>query len=60
MATYKVITTVDIERMQMDKNGAPVTVVIPAGSVINQIVWDGDSAFTPPLDTRLEKSAEPT
>ena len=55
MAIYKVITTVDIEQMQMDENGAPVTAVIPAGSIINQIVWDGESAFTPPPDTRLEE-----
>ena len=55
MATYKVITTVDIERMQMDENGAPVMVVIPTGSIINLIVWDGVSAFTPPPDTRLEE-----
>ena len=57
MATYKVITTVDIEQMQMDENGAPVMVVIPAGSIINQIVWDGESAFTPPPNTRLEEDA---
>lgn len=54
MATYKVITTVDIEQMQMDENGAPVMVVISAGSIINHIVWDGIAEWAPPENTRVE------
>jgi len=54
MSKYKVITTVDIEEMQVDMSGNVVTVVIPAGSVVNIIVWDGVTEWTPPENTRVE------
>ena len=55
MKRYNVITTVDIEQMEADENGNPVFGVIPAGTVINTILWDGVTEWTPPKDTRVEK-----
>lgn len=54
MNEYNVITTVDIERLVPDENGNPVFVVIPAGSVINTVIWDGVTEWTPPENTRVE------
>jgi len=54
MNAYNVITTIDIEQMGADENGNPVVVIVPAGSVINTIVWDGVTEWTPPKDTRVE------
>ena len=48
MNRYNVITTVDIEQQQMTPDGAITTVTIPAGSVINTILWDGVAEWTPP------------
>ncbi len=54
MIRYNVITTVDIEQTQTDENGSPITVVLPAGSVINTVLWDGVSDWTPPENTKVE------
>jgi hypothetical protein len=54
MNRYNVITTVDIEQMGADESGNPVVVIIPAGSVINTIAWDGVTEWTPPENTRVE------
>jgi len=54
MNAYNVITTVDLEQMGVDENGNPVVVIVPAGSVINTVIWDGISDWTPPKDTRVE------
>jgi len=54
MNAYNVITTVDIEEMQVDMFGNVVTVVIPAGSVINTVKWNGISDWTPPENTKVE------
>jgi len=51
MNRYNVITTVDIEQMEADENGNPVVVIVPAGSVINTVIWDGVSEWTPPENT---------
>lgn len=50
MKRWLVITTVDIHTM--DGEGNPV--VIPAGTAINEILWDGVTPYEPPPDTRLE------
>jgi hypothetical protein len=54
MNRYNVITTVDIEQIELDENGNPVIIIIPAGSVINTVVWDGVTEWTPPENTRVE------
>jgi hypothetical protein len=54
MSGYNVITTVDIEQLMTDESGNTTLVVIPAGSVINTIIWDGVTEWTPPENTRVE------
>jgi hypothetical protein len=54
MNRYNVITTVDLEQMQMVEDGTVTTVTIPAGSVVNTVLWDGVSDWTPPENTRVE------
>ena len=51
MNRYNIITTVDIQETQVDESGNVVTVVTPAGSVINTVLWDGASNWTPPENT---------
>jgi hypothetical protein len=51
MNKYNVITTVDIEQLVPDENENPVFGVIPAGTVINTILWDGVTEWTPPENT---------
>ena len=54
MNRYNIITTVDIQEAQVDESGNVVTVVTPAGSVINTVLWDGASDWQPPKDTTVE------
>ena len=54
MIAYNVITTVDLERVQMDADGSVMTITLPAGTVINTILWDGASDWTPPENTKVE------
>ena len=51
---YNVVTTVDMD--QTDAEGNMVT--IPAGTVINTILWDGVTPYQPPPDTRLELATQ--
>ena len=48
MNRYNVITTVDIEQQLMAPDGTITTIIIPAGSVINTVMWDGVAEWTPP------------
>jgi len=54
MNRYNVITTVDIEQMQMVEDGTVTIVTIPAGSVVNTVLWDGAAEWAPPENTRVE------
>jgi hypothetical protein len=54
MNRYNVITTVDIEQQQFHEDGTITTVFIPAGSVINTVLWDGVTEWTPPENTVVE------
>ena len=54
MNRYNVITTVDIEQQQMADNGTVTTVTIPAGSVVNTVLWAGTAEWAPPENTRVE------
>ena len=54
MNRYNVITTIDIERQQMAEDGTVTTVTIPAGTVINTVLWDGVAEWAPPENTRVE------
>ena len=54
MNRYNVITTVDIEQQQFHEDGTITTILIPAGSVINTVLWDGVAEWTPPENTVVE------
>jgi len=54
MIAYNVITTVDLKRVQIDADGGVMTITLPAGTVINTILWDGVSDWTPPENTKVE------
>jgi hypothetical protein len=54
MNRYNIITTVNIQEAQVNESGNVVTVVTPAGSVINTVLWDGASDWQPPKDTTVE------
>jgi hypothetical protein len=56
MANYNVITTVDIEQINPDGT----TTVIPFGSIINTVIWDGITPWTPPDNTTLQLISQPT
>jgi len=51
MNEYNVVTTVDTQ--QPNEDGSFTT--IPAGSVINTVLWDGQSNWSPPPNTILQK-----
>ena len=57
MATYKVITLIDLTDVQLDEAGVPVVVSIPAGTVTNRIEWDGETEFQPAPNTAVEKES---
>lgn len=54
MNRYNVITTVDLERQVFSDDDTTIVISIPAGSVINTILWDGVSEWTPPENTTIE------
>jgi len=54
MIAYNVITTVDLKRVQIDADGGVMTITLPAGTVINTILWDGVSDWTPPENTKVD------
>jgi hypothetical protein len=54
MAVYNIITNIDIEQQNPDGT----TTVIPAGSVLNTVLWDGESGWAPPENTTLEKVSD--
>lgn len=54
MNRYNVITTIDIERQQFNEDGTVTIVTIPAGSVVNTVLWDGIAEWAPPESTRVE------
>lgn len=45
--TYSVITTVETTRIDFDADGTPVEVTIPAGTVVNTVLWDGETPWHP-------------
>lgn len=55
MNRYSVISTTDTEQQQINEDGTIATVIIPAGSVINTVLWDGVTEWFPPENTRVEQ-----
>lgn len=44
---YFIITTSATKRLELDADGNPVEVTIPAGTVVNRVLWDGETAWEP-------------
>lgn len=45
-------------QLEFDPERGPREVVIPAGSVVNIILWDGETEWTPPEGTRAMREAD--
>lgn len=45
--TYSVITTAETTRIDFDADGTLVEVTIPAGTVVNTVLWDGETPWHP-------------
>jgi len=45
-------------RQEFDPERGPREVVIPAGSVLNIMVWDGEAEWVPPEGTRVMREAD--
>jgi hypothetical protein len=52
---YLLISTV--ETTQVNDDGTPC--VIPAGTTLNEVLWDGVTAWTPPEGTRTVLAPNP-
>lgn len=44
---YFLVTTVETTRTEPSKDGTLVEVTIPAGTVVNTVLWDGETAWEP-------------
>jgi hypothetical protein len=47
---YLLIATTETQRVEADGG----ITMLPAGTVLNEVLWDGVSDWTPPEGTRLE------
>ena len=45
-------------QLEFDLERGPREVVIPAGSVLNTMLWDGETEWTPPEGTRVMREAD--
>lgn len=45
-------------RMEFDEEQGMRKVVVPAGSVLNIMSWDGESEWTPPEGTRVMRESD--
>lgn len=55
---WVLLSTEETTRMEFDPEQGPREVVIPVGSVVNIILWDGDAGWTPPEGTRAMREAD--
>lgn len=44
---YFLVTTVETTRTEPSEDGTLVEVTIPAGTVVNRVFWDGETAWEP-------------
>ncbi len=54
MSIYNLVATEVLTEPSMDADGNPTTVTYQVGDVVQQIVWDGVSEYTPPPGTKAE------
>jgi len=45
-------------QLEFDPERGPREVVIPGGSVLNIMLWDGETEWTPPEGTRVMREAD--
>ena len=55
---WVLLSTEEITRMEFDPEQGAREVVIPVGSVVNIMLWDGETEWTPPEGTRVMREAE--
>ena len=48
----------DTTRQEFDSERGLQEFVIPAGSVVNTILWDGETQWVPPEGTRVMREAD--
>lgn len=48
----------ETKHLEFDPERGPREVVIPAGSVLNIMLWDGETEWTPPEGTRVMREAD--
>lgn len=55
---WVVLSLAETTQINFDPEKGPQEVVIPAGSVVNIILWDGETQWVPPEGTRVMREAD--
>jgi hypothetical protein len=55
---WVIISLADTTRQEFDPEKGLREVVIPAGTVVNICLWDGETQWVPPEGTRVMREAE--
>ena len=55
---WVVLSLEETPRQEFDPERGLREVVIPAGSVVNIILWDGETQWVPPEGTRVMREAD--
>lgn len=55
---WVVLSLEETTRQEFDPERGLREVVIPAGSVVNIILWDGETQWVPPEGTRVMREAD--
>lgn len=55
---WVVLSLEETTRQEFDPEKGLREVVIPAGSVVNIILWDGETQWVPPEGTRVMREAD--
>ena len=55
---WVLISTAETTQIEFDPEKGPQEVVIPAGTVVNICLWDGETQWVPPEGTRVMRESE--
>lgn len=55
---WVIISLADTTQIEFDPEKGPQEVVIPAGTVVNICLWDGETQWVPPEGTRVMRESE--
>lgn len=44
---YFIVATVETERTELDADGSPTQVTVAPGTIMNTVLWDGESDWSP-------------